>query len=77
MNTLLIAATIAAIGVVLSWAGALFIAGSRWGVMTTRLERVEKDIDNMATRDQLASVKEDLAELKGMLRPAIRITPDG
>lgn len=66
------AALITAVGVVLSWIGAVFIAGFRFGSIATRLDRVEKAQDSLATKDQLAGVKEDVAEIKGMFRMTLK-----
>ena len=48
--------------------GSLFVAGAVWGGMRARLDLLESQVPGLATRDQLASVKEDLAEIKGMFR---------
>ena len=48
--------------------GSLFVAGSLWGSVRTRLDLLEKQLPTLATRDQLSGVKEDLAEIKGMFR---------
>lgn len=60
------------ITLVLSWGGSAFIAGYRWGSVKTRLDMVEKNMGHMATREQLAGVKEDVAEIKGMFRMTLR-----
>jgi len=60
---------IVAVGTFLaSIGGSLFIAGSLWGGVRTRLDILEKQLPTLATREQLAGVKEDLAEIKGMFR---------
>jgi len=66
---------IAIIAVLVSWIGSAFIVGYRWGNVSTRLTNLEKTIDTMATKEQLAGVKEDVAEIKGMFRMTLR--PDG
>lgn len=68
---------IAGVGLVLSWGGSLFIAGTRWGTVNTRLAVLERSMTDMATKDQLAGIKEDVAEIKGMFRMTLRDGPDG
>jgi len=63
---------IAIIAVLVSWIGSAFIVGYRWGNVSTRLTNLEKTIDTMATKEQLAGVKEDVAEIKGMFRMTLR-----
>ena len=66
---------IALIAVLVSWIGSAFIVGYRWGNVSTRLHMIEQRTDTMATKEQLAGVKEDVAEIKGMFRMTLR--PDG
>jgi hypothetical protein len=63
---------IAAATLVFSWAGSAFIAGYRWGSVKTRLDVMESAMPTLATKDQLAGVKEDVAEIKGMFRMTLR-----
>jgi len=63
---------IAIIAVLVSWIGSAFIVGYRWGNVSTRLTNLEKTVDTMATKEQLAGVKEDVAEIKGMFRMTLR-----
>jgi hypothetical protein len=72
-----ISAIIAGSGFVLSVIGSAFIAGLRWGTVRTRLEMLESNQDRLATKDQLAGVKEDVAEIKGMFRMTLRDGKDG
>ncbi len=57
---------------VLSLLGSAFIAGFRWGSVKTRLDVLEKSQEQLATKEQLAGVKEDVAEIKGMFRMRLR-----
>lgn len=52
--------------------GSAFISGARWGSVKARLAMVEKGQDAMATKEQLAGVKQDVAEIKGMFRMTLR-----
>ena len=63
---------ISAIGVVMSLVGSAYISGIRHGNVAARLDNVETTLHTMATKDQLASVKEDVAEIKGMFRMTLR-----
>ena len=63
-----IAAIFGGVSILLSWAGSAFIAGYRWGTVKTRLDMMELQVNTLATKDQLAGVKEDVAEIKGMFR---------
>jgi hypothetical protein len=63
---------ITAVGLVGSWGGAAFIAGYRWGSVKTRLDIMESAMKETASKDQLAGVKEDVAEIKGMFRMTLR-----
>lgn len=67
---------IAAVGVILSLLGSAFISGIFRGRTETRLTLLENNQANLATKEQLAGVKEDLAEIKGMFRMTLR-TDDG
>lgn len=61
-----IAVIISASGFILSMAGTVAIVSFRIGGASNRFDRMEKDINNMATKDQLSDVKADIAEIKGM-----------
>ena len=63
-----VAAIVGASSIVISWGGSAFIAGARWGSVKTRLDMLETQYTQLATKEQLAGVKEDLAEIKGMFR---------
>lgn len=65
------------VSLALSWAGSAFIVGYRWGTVKTRLDMVENSIGHMATKDQIAGIKEDVAEIKGMFRMTLRDGSDG
>ena len=62
------AAIISGIGLLFSWTGSALIVGVRWGSVKTRLDMLETSQGGLATKEQLAGVKEDLAEIKGMFR---------
>lgn len=65
-----IAVIVGGASIITSWAGSAFIAGYRWGTVKTRLDMMEITVSNLATKDQLSGVKEDVAEIKGMFRLA-------
>ena len=67
-----LALAIAAGGFVLSVATSIFIAGSRWGQVRTEIAILTKAQETAATKDELAGVKESLAEIKGMFRLSLR-----
>jgi len=54
--------------IVVSIIGSAFISGMRWGSTNNRLDNLEREVRAAATKEQLAGVKEDLAEIKGMFR---------
>jgi len=70
-----VAAVISACGVILSLAGSFYVAGRRDGRIDIRLAMLEADREKMATKDQMASLKEDIAEIKGMFRMIPREAP--
>lgn len=72
MNATALATLISGVGLVLSWGGSAFIAGYRWGTVKSRLDQLESSTQAMATKEQLAGVKEDVAEIKGMFRMTLR-----
>ena len=48
------------------------IAGFRFGTISTRLDTLERNVERNATKEQLATLKEDVAEIKGMFRMTLR-----
>lgn len=66
---------VAVVTVLVSWIGAAFIAGFRFGAIANRLDRLEKTQENLASKDQLAGVKEDVAEIKGMFTMTLKKDP--
>lgn len=72
-----IAGIIGAASILTSWIGSAFIAGYRWGSVKVRLDMVEASMQNMATKEQLSGVKEDMAEIKGMFRMTLKDSSDG
>lgn len=72
MSATALATLISGVGLVLSWGGSAFIAGYRWGTVKSRLDQLESSTQAMATKEQLAGVKEDVAEIKGMFRMTLR-----
>ena len=72
MNPAEVQLIIGAATLFLSWGGSIFIAGYRWGSVKTRLDIMEGGMATMATKDQLAGVKEDVAEIKGMFTMTLR-----
>jgi len=75
LSPVTLAAIIAIASVIISWVGSAFIAGYRWGSVKTRLDMVENSLGNLATKEQLSGVKEDVAEIKGMFRLTPRDGP--
>ena len=69
------AVIIASIGVLISILSAIAIVSFRAGGAADRLTRMEKDMANMATKEQLSTVKEDIAEIKGMFRMTLKESP--
>lgn len=67
-----ISAVISAGGVVCSILGAGLVVSFRAGARDERLSRIEKDMGNAATKEQLSAVKEDIAEIKGMFRMTLK-----
>jgi hypothetical protein len=72
MTELGVTVLVAVVGFLGSLASSLFIAGIRWGTVRTRLEIMEREIMRLASQDQLAGVKEDVAEIKGMFKMTLR-----
>jgi len=69
------ALAISAGGVVISAVTAAAIAGARWGSTNTRLDLLERSFGTLASKEQLAGVKEDVAEIKGMFRMTLKDGP--
>lgn len=73
-----VSAVIAGAGVLLSLFSTSYVSGKNQGRNEIRLANLEANQGNMATKEQLAGVKEDLAEIKGMFRMTLRTDgPDG
>lgn len=72
MNTAILAVIIAAIGVIVSILTTIAIVSYKIGGASNRLTTVEANMGNMATRDQLSALKEDVAEIKGMFRMTLK-----
>lgn len=70
-----VAAVIAGAGFALSVASAVYVSGRRDGRTEVRVAMLEANQDKMATKDQLAGLKEDMAEIKGMFRMTLRESP--
>jgi hypothetical protein len=66
------AALISGAGLFLSLLGSAYISGRRDGRMDVRVAMLEASQEKLATREQLAGVKEDVAEIKGMFRMTLR-----
>lgn len=82
MTTPEIDTLVAVVTALVSWIGAAFIAGFRFGAVSMKLEalanridRVEKSQEALATKEQLAGLKEDVAEIKGMFRMTLKEPP--
>lgn len=72
MSSVTIEAGIAIAGFALSLLGATFVSGTFRGKTETRIAMLEANQDKLATKEQLAGVKEDLAEIKGMFRMTLK-----
>lgn len=72
MTPEVVSVVIAGAGLLLSLLGSVFISGIFRGQTQTRLTVLENNQANLATKEQLAGVKEDLAEIKGMFRMTLR-----
>ena len=75
MTPELTASLISGAAFTLSLLGSVFISGVARGRTETRLTMLETNQDRLATKEQLAGVKEDLAEIKGMFRMTLREGP--
>lgn len=74
---------IALIGFICSVLGASFLSGTRWAEVRAdvrrnneRITTLEGNQTNLATKEQLADVKSDLSEIKGMFRMTLREPTD-
>lgn len=67
-----ISVVIALLGLVLSVICSAFIAGMRWGSVNQRLEQLQKNDAQHVTREDLANVREQLAEIRGMFRLTLK-----
>lgn len=76
MTQLGITLLVTSVGFLGSVASALFIAGIRWGSVRARLDFMEKSVERLASKEQLAGVKEDIAEIRGMFRMTLRDGPN-
>lgn len=72
MNPAVLSVIISGTGVVVSVLGAGLVVSFRAGARDERLSRIEKDMQNAATKEQLSAVKEDIAEIKGMFRMTLK-----
>jgi hypothetical protein len=72
MSPLLVSSLISIAGIIVSIMGAAIVVAFRAGGASDRLTRMEKDMTRMATTEQLAGVKEDLAEIKGMFKMTLK-----
>jgi hypothetical protein len=69
MSNAVIASTIiAGSGLILSIISAVFIAGFRWGSTQQQIRDLQHSANLTATKEDLAGVKESLAEIRGMFR---------
>lgn len=59
MSAALISLAIAALGLVLSLAGAFFISGWRWGSMSKDVEYIKRDVAEIKSLFRLTFVKPD------------------
>lgn len=65
----------AAISIAISWGGSLFISGRRTGITDTRLTLLERQLDTLVTKAELAVVATDVAEIKGMFKMTLKDNP--
>lgn len=72
MSSAAIATAISAVGLVLSVLASVFIAGTRWGSVNQRLDQLQASERDHVTRDDLANVREQLAEIRGMFRLTLK-----
>lgn len=67
-----VAAVISGAGVLISLLGSVYVSGRRNGQIDLRVTMLEAGQEKLATREQVAAVKEDVAEIKGMFRMTLR-----
>lgn len=81
MTTADVEITVAIAATLSSWVGSALIVAYKGGGASYRLSALESRMGQMegqmATKDQLAGVKEDIAEIKGMFRMTLRDPVDG
>ncbi len=65
-------AVIALVGLVLSIIAAVFVAGSRWGAVQVRLEQLSRADADHASKGDVAALREQLAEIRGMFRLSLK-----
>jgi hypothetical protein len=58
--------------VLVSWVGAAFIAGSRWGQVRGDLDALRREKDTHATSAEVRSIAERLARIEGMFELRLR-----
>lgn len=63
---------IALVGLVLSVVASAFIAGSRWGSVNQRLEELQRADASHVSQADMANVREQLAEIRGMFRLTLK-----
>lgn len=68
----LISAVIALAGVLVSAAVAAFIAGSRWGAVSGKVDQLAATQGNAATKADLQGMSERLARIEGMFELKLR-----
>lgn len=67
-----LSAIIALVGLIMSVLVSVLVAGIWLGSLKQRLEQLQRAQDNMVTRDDLANVREQLAEIRGMFRLTLK-----
>lgn len=72
MSAAAIAAIITGAGAAVSILTAAFISGYRWGQVKTELAVMKRQLDLSATKEELTSVRENVAEIKGMFRLTLK-----
>lgn len=75
MTALTVEIIISTAGFIMSLMGSALIVAFRAGGASDRFTRMEKDMSNMATKEQLSALKEDVAEIKGMFRMQLKDVP--
>lgn len=59
-------------GIVISVIVSVFVAGSQWGSVTRRVQQVEQQQSNAATKSDMQAVAERLARIEGMFELRFR-----